>query len=368
MVLSAMTGNKSGNTTPLLLMLFLFSKLYGWVVGLRSVLYDWEIVRPKKLPCRVISIGNLSVGGTGKTPMTIYMAEMLRDFGLRPVVISRGYKGTLEKKGGIVSDGETLFSDAETAGDEPLMMARALTGIPVMVGRNRFDAGMRAVRDFNADVIVLDDGFQHRRLYRDVDLVLIDDKTFLGNGRLLPRGILREPTSNLARSHACILTRSLEIPIGHLEKLHQMFPEKEVFRSFHLSYIYGVFSAKTRHFEKQSLPMGSEDFSFLDNASVFIFSGIANNFEFREMVKAKVKSVAGFREYPDHHPYTRQELEEIIRLSHQWGADVLITTEKDFSRITDQMKWPFDLVVMGVKISFGKDEERFHQFIRQRIQ
>jgi tetraacyldisaccharide 4'-kinase len=367
-VLSAMTGNETRNATPLLGVLYFFSKLYRCGVGFRSALYDSGIIRQKKLPCRVVSIGNLSVGGTGKTPMTIYLAQMLQDFGLRPVVLSRGYKSALEKKGGIVSDGETVFSGAETIGDEPLMMARTLKGIPVIVGRNRFDAGIQAVKDFKADVIVLDDGFQHRRLYRDLDLVLIDDKTFLGNGCLLPRGILREPPSGLARSHACVLTRSQENPTGHFEKLHHMFPGKEVFRAFHVPYIYGIFPGKKSSFQELSQPNNTKDFLFSKNASVFIFSGIANNAEFREMIKDKVKSAVGFKEFPDHHPYTQQELENIMRLSGHCKADVIITTEKDFSRLGFQFQCPIDLVVIGVKISFGNDEERFRGFICQHIQ
>ncbi|MCU0598466.1 MAG: tetraacyldisaccharide 4'-kinase [Desulfobacterales bacterium] len=367
-ILSAMTGNEFSNTTFSLSVLYLLSRLYGWGVGLRSSIYDAGFVRQKKLPCRVISIGNLTVGGTGKTPMTIYVARMLQDLGLRTAVISRGYKGAMERQGGIVSDGKTVFSGVETAGDEPLMMARSLRGIPVIVGRNRFNAGMLAIRDFSADVVVLDDGFQHRRLHRDVDLVLIDDKTFLGNGHLLPRGILREPPSVLARSHACVLTRSPKNPTGHFENLHQMFPGKEIFRAFHTPYIHGLFPEDPHDFAKQSPLVKPGDFSFLRNSSVFIFSGIAKNKEFQEMVKEKVKSVRGCREYPDHHFYTRGDMENIIGLAGQSGAEAIITTEKDFSRLGGRIQIPSNLVVIGVKISFGEDGERFSRFIQNRVQ
>jgi tetraacyldisaccharide 4'-kinase len=366
-VLSSMTGPEFRNSTPSLVVLYLFSKLYGLGVGLRSALYDTGVFRQKKLPCRVISIGNLSVGGTGKTPMTIYVARMLQDFGLRPVVISRGYRGALEKKGAIVSDRERVFSDAEAAGDEPLMMARALKGIPVMIGRNRFDVGMRAIRDFSADVIVLDDAFQHRQLHRDVELALIDDKTFFGNGHLLPRGILREPVSGLARSHACVLTRSLATPTGHFEKLCHMFPEKEIFRAFHMPYIHGMVQGKGQQPKHFYAPENPEDFSFLNRSHVFVFSGIAKNSEFREMVKEKVNTVAGCREYPDHHSYTLHDIEEILGQARQCATDTIITTEKDFSRLGHRAQGFNNLVVMGVTISFANDKERFHRFIRQHI-
>jgi tetraacyldisaccharide 4'-kinase len=367
-VLSVMTGNPIGHGKALPVVLNALSKLYGCGVGLRSALYDRGMIRRKKLPCRVISIGNLSVGGTGKTPMTIYVARMLLDFGLKPVVISRGYKGTLGKKGGTVSDGWALTEEAGAAGDEALMMAGTLKGIPVLVGKNRFDAGLRAIKDFGADVIVLDDGFQHRQLHRDLDLVLIDDKTFLGNGHLIPRGILREPASGLGRSHACVLTRARALPTGHFEKLRHMFPEKEIFRAFHAPYIYGVFQGKKQAAEKRLVLENPEDFSFLNHSVAFVFSGIANNAEFREMVGGHVRLIAGYREYPDHHPYTRQNLAEIIRRAGECGADAVITTEKDFSRLGGQMQCPVDLVVIGVKICLGEDEARFCRFIRNRIQ
>jgi tetraacyldisaccharide 4'-kinase len=362
-----MSGNETRSKTLFLFVLFLASKIYGWGVRLRSAMYDLGMIRQKKLPCRVVSIGNLSVGGTGKTPMTVYVAQMLQDLGLKPAVVSRGYKGELEKTGGIVSDGETIFADSRKAGDEPFMMAQTLKGIPVLVGRNRYDAGLRAIREFSADVIVLDDGFQHRRLMRDLDLVLIDDGDFLGNGHLVPRGNLREPASGLSRCHACILTRSGLIPSKHKLELERMTPGKEVFRAFHAPYIHGVFQGDTRHSGKMAAPDDPEDFSFLSNSKAFVFSGIARNSEFRKMVIEKVKSIAGYLEYPDHHPYTHKDIENIIRHAGESGADAIITTEKDFQRVGRRLQSPIGLVVIGVKISFGDEGERFKNFIRQRI-
>jgi tetraacyldisaccharide 4'-kinase len=366
-VSSAMTGNETRNRTPFLFFLSLISKIYGWGIKLRSAMYDLGLIRQKKLPCRVVSIGNLSVGGTGKTPMTVYLAQMLQGLGLKPAVVSRGYKGDLEKTGGVISDGEKLFADAQKAGDEPFMMAQILKGIPVLVGRNRFEAGMRAVKDFSADVIVLDDGFQHRRLKRDLDLVLIDDGVFFGNGHLIPRGILREPASGLSRCNACVLTRSGRNKSKHQEMLMAMIPGKEVFRAFHAPYVYGVFHLESRISGKSAKTEDRQDFSFLSETSAFIFSGIARNSEFRAMIAEKVNSVAGYLEFPDHHPYTRQDMENIMRHAVVCGADMIITTEKDFSRMDRRLQRPMDLVVIGVNISFGDETKRFSNFIRRRI-
>ncbi len=238
-VQSVISGEETGGRV-FLFFLHSISVIYGLVVGLRSFLYDKGVFKARRLPCRVISIGNLTVGGTGKTPMTLYVAQLVKDLGCRPVVISRGYKGLAEKKGGIVSDGETVFLDPDVAGDEPFMMARKLKGIPVIVGARRYQAGMRAVDKFSPDVIVLDDAFQHRQLCRDTDLVLIDDKSYLGNEHLLPRGALRESVAGLFRADAFVLTRSGKNPTSTRKRIEIMVPGKPVFQSSHRPYILGV--------------------------------------------------------------------------------------------------------------------------------
>ncbi|OGR34068.1 MAG: tetraacyldisaccharide 4'-kinase, partial [Desulfobacula sp. RIFOXYB2_FULL_45_6] len=186
------------------------SYLYGKGAGVWQWLYLKKILRQKELPCFVISIGNIVAGGAGKTPMTLYTAELLKKIGKKPVVISRGYKGVYDGDFCIVSDGRRVFSTAEESGDEPFMMASRLM-FPVVVGKDRFKAGMRAVDRFGPDVIVLDDGFQHLRLKKDLDILLFDFKNPLGNTRLLPAGRLRQsPQSSAKRADAVIFTRCPE--------------------------------------------------------------------------------------------------------------------------------------------------------------
>ncbi|MFN2165764.1 MAG: tetraacyldisaccharide 4'-kinase, partial [Anaerolineae bacterium] len=163
---------------------------YGALVRLRSAAYAGSR-RRRRLPVPVISVGNLTVGGTGKTPMIARLAASLLAAGRRPAIVSRGYRGGLEKTGGIVSDGHRLLQDAAAAGDEPFMLAMQLPGVPVAVGRDRYEIGRRVIRALSADVILLDDGFQHLRLARDVDILLMDARRPLGNGHVLPRGPLR---------------------------------------------------------------------------------------------------------------------------------------------------------------------------------
>ena len=192
----------------LVLFLSMASKVYGGVVKIRRIFYKNGILISKKLSCPIISIGNITVGGTGKTPMTIYVAQVVKNLGYKVAIISRGYKGKAEKIGGIVSDGKGLLMTPENAGDEPYLMANRLKDVQVIVGKNRFDAGRLAIRKFDPDVIVLDDGFQHLMLQRDLDMVLLDYHRPFGNGHLLPRGVMREPVSALLHADAIILTKS----------------------------------------------------------------------------------------------------------------------------------------------------------------
>jgi len=364
---NAMTGSQTGNPTVFFSFLYMLSVVYGWGVKLRSLLFNRGIIMAKKLPCRVISIGNLTVGGTGKTPMTIYIAEMIREFGLKPAVISRGYKGAAEKVGGIVSDGRKILMKPSDSGDEPFMIAQQLGNIPVLVGHNRYQIGKRAVNKFLPDVIVLDDAFQHRQLYRDIDLVLVDDQTLFGNGHLLPRGILREPVCALMRADAFVLTRCADFSSLSRNTLEKIAPATPVFKAFHVPYVYAVFHPRNSDRVRSHSSKSPEDLSFLRDAGVFVFSGIAKNKEFYRMIKEKTKNVLGFTAYPDHYPYSEPDLRNIARQAEQLKADYIVTTEKDYARISCDLQTGIKLAVIGIKISFGNGQSGFKDFIRERL-
>lgn len=168
--------------------------LYGLGARGRRTFYDRGWVRPKHLPCPVLSIGNLVAGGTGKTPLTAFLAQHLRAAGCRVAILSRGYGGRASGIN-VVSDGQRIFLKPPQAGDEACLLAQKLPGIPVVTGADRFQAGLQAWERFHPDLFLLDDGFQHFQLYRDLDVVLLDAARPFGNGRLLPRGPLREPIS-----------------------------------------------------------------------------------------------------------------------------------------------------------------------------
>ena len=349
-------------------LLYLFSIVYHGLIKFRAASYKRSIIKSKRLPCKVISIGNITVGGTGKTPMTLYIAKLVQRLDYKVVVISRGYKGGLEKTGGVVSDGKKIFMGPEEAGDEPFMMAGRLKGIPVIIGKDRFEAGKLAVRKFNPDVIVLDDAFQHLKLKRDINLVLLDAKCPFGNSYLLPRGILREPLSSLFRSDALILTRfdfkKMKVSYTEFSQLTHAVP---VFRTSHVPYIYKVEKETRVPFDCVSINSPLNCFEFLKDRSVYAFAGIARNKDFLCSVESFNCNISGFIEFDDHHRYSDNDLKRILSLAEKANVEFLITTEKDYARIAHRIKWPFDLMVVGVEICFGSDDKIFSDFLKERL-
>jgi tetraacyldisaccharide 4'-kinase len=333
------------------------AKLYAAWMRIRADLYRKGLCRTRKLPCRVISVGNLSAGGTGKTPMVMYLARYLTAKGLKVVVISRGYRGRLEKQGGIVSDGQKVLVGVADSGDEPQILATQLAGVPVIVGGNRYRAGQRAVRAYAPDVILLDDAFQHLKLHRDLDLVLMDWRRPFGNGYTLPAGELREPPHSLNRTDAVIFTRCDVISGTSKTKktcadLTECF-KGPVFKTRHIPIIRNIVPGRsTRHMQ------GS-----IAGRRVFAFSGVAKNEDFLYTLSDFECDIVGSLGFPDHHHYSSADLAGICRRAENLAVDVIVTTEKDYVKIRRTAGWPVDLVVMGIDISFGGDRERFQAFL-----
>ena len=345
--------------------------LYGVGQRLRAEMYHRHIVKPKRLPCRVIAIGNITVGGTGKTPMTVFLTRLLQNLGYQPGVISRGYKGRAEKVGAVVSDGRKTLIGPDKAGDEPFLMACRLKNTPVAVGANRFAVGSMMLKEFNVDVIVLDDAYQHIKLARDLDLVLLDRSRPFGNGHLLPRGILREPVSGLERAHGFILTRSDAQSNGNggisKESLKNMLPQRPIFETRHEPYFYQIEKGRSIPFEEVSNQSASDAFGTLQDRKVFAFSGIGRNDDFKRTVESINCRIAGFRFFDDHYNYSRNDTEQICRRAQDTGADLIMTTEKDHARLAHISSWPLDLAVVGVRISLVEHADAFEKFIQKRL-
>ena len=361
-----MYSNKYSKPSLLSFFLLILSFFYGMAVKIRVCSYKSGIFKTNRLPCTVVSIGNITVGGTGKTPMTVYTAELINRIGYKVVVISRGYKGTAEKNGGIVSNGKTIFMDSKTAGDEPLMIAQKLKGIPVIIGKNRFAAGNIAVKEFNPDVIVLDDAFQHLSLMRDINLLLLDSRHPFGNNYLMPRGILREPVSSVLRGDAVIFTR-VPSKKANIEQDYGIFDKSIFFSSHHSMFVCRIVKGNS------PLSMGNHEknekhsINIISGKNIFVFSGIADNNTFLNSIKKLNCQIKGFLMFNDHHQYSSDDLNTILQSALKVEADIIITTHKDYIKIADMFCWPVDLVILDVAVSFGKDMEKFSNFIQSEL-
>ncbi|MDM8540703.1 tetraacyldisaccharide 4'-kinase [Desulfococcaceae bacterium HSG9] len=347
--------------------MFILSRLYKISVQLRAFSYKKKLFKSHRLPCIVISIGNLTAGGTGKTPMTIYLARLCQRLGYRTVVVCRGYKGQASKQGGIVSDGQTVRMNYVDAGDEPLMIARLLRDIPVVIGSSRYKAGCLAINRFSPDVIILDDGFQHLRLSRDINILLLDYARPFGNAHLLPRGPLREPFQALKRADTCIFTRCDSKPsAGHdkaMQKINFIHGRRPLFKTVHSPIIRGIIPAGTTSPDRLVTNMKIET----ENIAVYAFCGLAHNADFRRTLKRLGFQTVGFSGFPDHYAYTDRDIDTIKTAVISSGAELIITSDKDYTRLDSSIKWPTDLVVIGVEIKSKGDERLFDDYIEQRL-
>ena len=312
----------SDRFTPITPFLALCSLLYS--AGVRMNHLAWSFRKKKSLPGFTVSIGNLTVGGTGKTPAACMLAQWARDEGFRVAVLSRGYGGSHEKNVLAVSDGNAIKAGPDEAGDEPYLMARRLKGVPVIVSKNRHEAGMLAHERYGADFFILDDGFQHLALKRDLDLVLMDAARPFGNGLLLPWGPLRGPVGYLKRAHAFVLTRFSEKGEGNEAEamLGRDFPGKPIFKSDHVP---GKIILPNRD--------GDEEPRFLQGKRVAAFAGIARPDVFQETLKGLGADVVYFKGFKDHHAFTNSEIGDLVARMESLKADCLLTTEKDWVRM-----------------------------------
>jgi tetraacyldisaccharide 4'-kinase len=295
---------------------------YHWAHQLRLQAYRRGWTRVRRLPCCVISVGNLTLGGTGKTPMVESVASFLQQEGLHVGVLSRGYGGRQSRSPTIVSDGTGCLVSPEVAGDEPVLLAEHLVGLPVVVGKDRYAAGMLAVERFSVDVILLDDGFQHVQLARDLDILLLDTARPFGNGQLFPRGDLRERPAAIARANAIVLTRWEADTPASLTPVKHVRPALPLFHSQHEP--LDLCALVDGH----TLPLAS-----LKGQRLVAFCGIGTPDHFGQTLQRLGAEVAAFTAFPDHHPYTRAEIEQLILIAKQRNAEILVTTEKDGVRL-----------------------------------
>jgi tetraacyldisaccharide 4'-kinase len=311
-------GKRIGWVDKLIVALLLPCALvYGVVLRIRSFLYFRGIMPSFALGVPVISVGNLSVGGTGKTPLTILIARLLIARGKRVVVLSRGYGGAGGSAVRIVSDGSRILLPVSEAGDEPVLLARSVPGLIVVTCSDRYQGGLEALKQFRPDIFLLDDGFQHLRLRRDLNILLLDAARPFGNGWTLPAGLLREPLSAVKRADLIVYTRADGATAC------PALADIPVCRSSHR--LSGVVSLR-----------GGEltAFSIFAGKKVVACAGIADPGAFFDALTREGVDLAATLAFPDHCLYDRTERAEICRVIAETGADFLITTEKDAVKLT----------------------------------
>lgn len=317
--------------SPLRFLLIPLSWLYGASVWLRNRLYTLGMFKARTLPCRVISVGNITVGGTGKTPAVIALAKHLQKEKVRVAILLRGYKRQSREKVTIVSDGERVCASLKESGDEAYMMAKHLSGIPIVVSSQRYQAGQVALERFGVDVLLLDDGFQHRQLARDVDILTVPAHLQAARERLLPVGSLREPPTALRRADVILLTHTDTVDMLRDAKaaLRQLAPNALILESVH----------QPVHFYSLAPPKNSEGTDFLRTSEavkgkrILAVCGIGNPDAFAAtLMRCSAESVE-LLAYPDHHVYTEADFVRIDTVFQAAQADMIVTTQKDAQKL-----------------------------------
>jgi len=334
----------------LLLPLWLCSLLFRIVVSVRAWLYASGLLASRQLPCRVVTIGNITVGGTGKTPTVCLVAQAFADAGLYTAVLSRGYGGT-SRAPLIVSDRETVRASAREAGDEPFMLAQSLSGIPVITSSDRYSGGMLASERFNPHVLVMDDGFQHLRLKRDLDIALISARNPFGCGALLPRGILREPLSALRRARIVLITKADQQrdPEELKQRIAAIHPDAKIFLArFKPTALLHPASGKSLELETLRGRVAAGLCSIGDPESFF------------SMLADFGASYSHPLIFPDHHRYSKQDVKVIAARAGE--VDYLVTTEKDIAKMSSDMLQIPNLLVLQVHQTID-DQDRFMNLV-----
>jgi tetraacyldisaccharide 4'-kinase len=339
---------KSVLNIPIKVILFILSLIYALVVRMAIFVNSFKAYR---LNCKVISVGNITLGGTGKTTLVEFISRYLKKQGHKVAILSRGYKRR-------ITDYGLRITDYETMGDEPSMLFKNLGNIPVIVDANRIRAAGKAIKEYGVDTVILDDAFQQWRIIKDLEIVAIDATNPFGNRYLLPRGILREPLSSLKRADIFILTK---VNLGQNLKetknlLSQVNPSAPIFAAKHKPMGFYEFY-KSRELLKPDTLKGK---------TVTLFSGIGDPDSFEKLIVGLGMTIGLSFRFFDHHNYTKEDLERIIHASGDKNINTLITTEKDAVRLDNLQFSLSDVRILSLRIELEiEDEQRFYNRLHQ---
>jgi tetraacyldisaccharide 4'-kinase len=343
-------GNRGPELTMFMRLLVPVSMIYKRMVAIKNKRFDLASGDISRLPCRIVSVGNLTAGGTGKTPLVIHLARVLQKRGFRPAVLSRGYGGRSKQAVNLVSGGAQVLMSEVDAGDEPVLIAKSLTGVPVVTGRQRSLAGDWALKNLNTDILILDDGFQHRSLGRDIDIVLLNAGNPFGNGYCLPAGPLREPPDALKRADVIIMTGTYE-DVASMRSINPL----DDFRAPVFSCYY-----KPREFVRCA-PETVFPPEFVKGKSICAFAGIGNPDAFAETLVSLGARLNVFMPFPDHHRYSKEDISLIAAKALRCGAEMIVTTEKDLIKLDRFDDLSHDIYALRIEMEFlsgGEDFER----------
>lgn len=350
-----------------------FSWLFSGIAQARLWLYRKRILHDQPLGCLVVVVGNLTVGGTGKTPVVEKFARALRDRGRKVAILSRGYKSKSaplwkkwwwrlthaeEPPPKIVSDGREVLLDSEQAGDEPFMLAKNLPGVIVLVDKNRVKAGEYAIKKFGCDTLVLDDGFQYLPLKGRLNLLLVDKTNPFGNGHLLPRGILREPIKHLKRASYVFLTKSNGQRDPELERLiAEHNPHADIIECAHRPQYLRRFGVAA------GAPGAKEPLGWLKGRRVFAFSGIATPESFEKFLRDLGAVLVGRERFLDHYRFESDDIAALFEMAKKENAECLVTTEKDAVRIAENLACPLPLYYLRLEIEILRGAADFDEAV-----
>ena len=344
-------------------MLSLLASIYGKVATLRNRLYDLGVFETFDLGARTISIGNITAGGTGKTPLVAYVAELLTASGEKVCILTRGYGRQDAKNRVLVSDGVNILADPREAGDEPFELTQKLLGKAIVIAdADRVSAAEWAKRKFGVTAFVLDDAFQHRKVRRDVDIVCIDATNPFGGGKMLPTGRLREPVKNLNRADIVVITRAnlvgdisdLKFEISKVNAGAEIFAAKN-----NIANIARLeeFQAKTQGEEKKVADDSELTEHAANSTPALAFCGLGNPKNFFEQLQQDNFSITATETFRDHHIYTQQDIVDIEKSARENGAEILFTTAKDAVKLSD-LKFEIPCFVVETNMSID-DAENF---------
>lgn len=348
-----------------LLPLRAMSVVFREIISLRNVLYDRNILKVKRLNCKVISVGNVTVGGTGKTPTVIMLAKLLSEKGYRPAILSRGYRGRTGKRVNVISNGRYVFMGYKEAGDEPALIAKSVNNIPVITGKKRYMTGRYAIEHFGSDVLILDDAFQHRSLGRDIDIVLLDSQRPFGNRWVLPRGELREPMVALKRADILIETTAAGMAEGPGYTLRGKMPPRV---GRHISDIPVFRGSRVPIDIVQGFTDTAFSLDYLRGKKIVAFSGIAEPGNFNTSLRSLGADVVSFLSFPDHHIYKSEDIVGLRDEFRNTSAEAIVTTEKDGIKLVDFPEFLREIFMVRIRMEILSSRELFEQIIMDKLQ